>query len=202
MNLQHISLTASELKAIEDHKHYLSQRRGVEVTIEDAIRDFLVHYAAAWRREKMRRDNDEQRQEIEKHKWLLSEKEGRDVGRAVAAHEWCERFAHVWRAERESLERNGFLRTTVAVTTEHFHLRPASALTQLAEEFACEIYVHKPGMSCCNFVLQGKTYVNVKSILTLMSLGVARGDELEFLLTGLQAGDVLKKIALVVNQAE
>ena len=58
MNLQHISLTASELKAIEDHKHYLSQRRGVEVTIEDAIRDFLVHYAAAWRTPRGQRRKD------------------------------------------------------------------------------------------------------------------------------------------------
>ena len=46
-------LTPSELKAIEDHKYFLSQERGAEVSIEEAIGDFLRRYAESWRREKV-----------------------------------------------------------------------------------------------------------------------------------------------------
>src|SRR5664280_639883 len=99
------NLTAAELKAIEEHKYYLSQRRGAEVTIEEASADFLQNFADDWRQEKLRRDNLEQREEIEKHKYLRSLEEGRDIGRSSAAEEWCQKYAHIWRAERESLKK-------------------------------------------------------------------------------------------------
>jgi len=79
------NLTAAELKAIEEHKYYLSQQRGTEVSIEEAIEDFVQHFAEDWRQEKLRRDNLEQRDEIEKHKYLRSMAEGRDIGRSSAA---------------------------------------------------------------------------------------------------------------------
>lgn len=128
------NLTAAELKAIEEHKYYLSQRRGTEVTIEEAIADFVQNYAADWRNEKLRRDNQEQRQEIEKHKYLRSLQEGRDIGKTSAAEEWCQKYAHIWRAEHESLERNGFKRVLVTIQNKDgLHLRPASAVAGLGK---------------------------------------------------------------------
>ena len=38
------------------------------MTIEDAIADFIEHFAEDWRQEKLKRDNQEQRQEIEKNR--------------------------------------------------------------------------------------------------------------------------------------
>ena len=48
------NLTAAELRAIEEHKYYLSQQRGTEVSIEEAIDDFIQHFAEDWRKEKLR----------------------------------------------------------------------------------------------------------------------------------------------------
>src|SRR5260221_3109669 len=103
-----VNLTAAELKAVEEHKYFLSQSRGREVTIEEAIADFVKHYEDDWRREKLRRDNLAQREEIERHKYLRSQEVGHDIGRSSAAAEWCGKYAHIWRAEHESLEENGF----------------------------------------------------------------------------------------------
>src|SRR6266478_5662726 len=120
-----INLTAAELKAIEEHKYFLSRERNTEVTIEEAIADFVQNVAEDWRREKLRRDNEDQRREIEKHKYLRSREEGRDIGRRPAAEEWCQKYAHIWRAERESLKQNGFQRVRVIVQNQDgLHLRP------------------------------------------------------------------------------
>lgn len=190
------NLTAAELKAIEEHKYYLSQRRGAEVTIEEASADFVQHFADDWRREKLRRDNLEQREEIEKHKYLRSLEEGRDIGRRSAAEEWCQKYAHIWRAERESLERNGFERIWVSIENKAgLHLRPVSAVAALATQFDCDIYVHKDGMVFYNFLLEGRPYMNVRSILGFLSLGAALGDKLEFIATGAQARQALEALA-------
>ena len=186
------NLTAAELKAIEEHKYYLSQRRGAEVTIEEAIADFVQHFADDWRQEKLRRDNLEQRKEIEKHKYLRSKEEGRDIGRSSAAEEWCQKYAHIWRAERESLERNGFKKLQVTVQNKGgLHLRPASSVAGLGAKFDCDIYVHREGMPYYNFLLEGRPYMNVRSILGILSLGAALGDKLEFIATGAQAEQAL-----------
>jgi len=87
MNNKRYNLTPAELKAIQDHKYYLSQQRGSEVTIEETIEDFLKRFQNKWRQEKFLRDNHDQRQEIDRHKWLRSEREGHDIGSAVAASE-------------------------------------------------------------------------------------------------------------------
>jgi phosphotransferase system HPr (HPr) family protein len=194
------NLTPAELKAIQDHKYYLSQQRGVEVTIEEAIEDFLNRFAADWRREKMRRDNLDQRHEIERHQWFRSEKAGRDIGRATAASEWCDGFAHIWRAERESLERNGFQRLSVTVKTAHgVHMRPWSAVAQLAGQYDCELYVHKDGMPYWNFLLEGRPFVNVKSVLSFLSMGIALGDAVEFIATGPHANEALIALAQLLT---
>lgn len=203
MDIRTRNLTPAELKAIQDHKYYLSQQRGVEVTIEEALEDFLKRFADDWRREKLRRDNLDQRQEIERHKWLRSEMERRDVGRAVAASEWCAQFAHVWRAERESLERNGFVRLAVVIRNpRELHLRPLSNIGKLATQFECDIYVHKPnGMPYYNFMLEGRPYMNVKSLLGFLSLGLAMDDTLEFIASGAQAGQALEAIAKLLHES-
>jgi phosphotransferase system HPr (HPr) family protein len=190
------NLTAAELKAIEEHKYYLSQRHGAEVTIEEATADFVQHFANDWRREKLRRDNLEQREEIEKHKYLRSLEEGRDIGRSSAAEEWCQKYAHIWRAERESLKKNGFERIYVTIENkEGLHLRPVSAVAALATQFDCDLYVHKEGMVYYNFLLEGRPYMNVRSILGFLSLGTTLGDKLEFIATGAQAGPALEALA-------
>ncbi|MCX7887789.1 MAG: HPr family phosphocarrier protein [Verrucomicrobiae bacterium] len=200
MDPSQINLTPAELKAVQEHRQRLCQQRGTEVSIEEAIRDFLQRFAEDWRREKMRLDNEEQRKEIERYKWLRSEKEGHDIGRAVAAREWCEKFAHIWRAERESLERNGFQRLSIVVKTEHgLHMRPNSAVAQLAGRFNCELYVHKDGMPYWAFLLEGRPFVNVKSILTLLTMGIKKGDTLEFIASGPQANEALIALAQLLT---
>jgi phosphocarrier protein HPr len=187
------NLTAAELKAIEEHKYYLSQKRKTEVTIEEAI---VEKFAKDWRNEKLRRDNLEQRQEIEKHKYLRSLEEGRDIGKSSAAEEWCQKYAHIWRAERESLDRNGFKKVRVIIQNkEGLHLRPVSAVAELAAKFDCDIYVHREGMSYYNFLLEGRPYMNVRSVLGVLSIGAAVGDTLEFIATGTQATEALKTLA-------
>jgi len=192
MKGQAANLTAAELKAIEEHKYYLSQQRGTEVAIEEAIDDFVGRFAEDWQREKLRRDNLEQRQEIEKHQYLRSLAEGRDIGRSSAAEEWCQKYAHIWRAEHESLERNGFKRALVTVHNEDgLHLRPVSAVASLVSKYDCDVYVHKDNMQYYNFLLEGRPYMNVRSILGLLSVGAALGDTLEFIATGSQAEQAL-----------
>ena len=198
------NLTAAELKAIEEHKYYLSQRRKTEVTIEEAIADFVQNYAKDWRNEKLRRDNLAQRQEIEKHKYLRSKEEGRDIGKSSAAEEWCQKYAHIWRTEHESLDQNGFKKVRVTIQNKDgLHLRPVSAVAGLAAKFDCDIYVHREGMLHYNFLLEGRPYMNVRSILGVLSIGAALGDTLEFIATGSQSADALKALAdLLANDGK
>jgi phosphotransferase system HPr (HPr) family protein len=201
MTGQATNLTAAELRAIEEHKYYLSQQRGAEVAIEDAIDDFVRHFALDWQQEKLRRDNLDQREEIEKHKYLRSLAEGRDIGRHSAAEEWCQKYAHIWRSERESLERNGFKSVLVTIQNRNgLHLRPVSAVASLAAKFDCDIYVHRESMPYYNFLLEGRPYMNVRSILSLLSMGTALGDKLEFIATGSQAEEALQALAELLTK--
>jgi phosphotransferase system HPr (HPr) family protein len=196
MKGQSTNLTAAELKAIEEHKYYLSQQRGTEVSIEEAIDDFVQHFAEDWRKEKLRRDNLAQRDEIEKHKYLRSMAEGRDIGGSSAAEEWCQKYAHIWRKERESLQRNGFESILVTIhNKDGLHLRPVSAVAALAAQFDCDIYVHKDGMTYYNFLLDGRPYMNVRSILGLLSVGTVLGDTLVFIAAGSQAVPALRALS-------
>ena len=195
-----INLTPAELQAIEGHKYFLSQQRGCEVSIDEAIEDFTTHFAADWAVEKLRRDNLDQRGEIERHKYLRSVAEGRDIGRTVAATEWCQQYAHIWRAERESLQRNGFVRLAVVIRNPHeLHLTPISGIGRLATQYDCDIYVHKDGMPYYNFLLEGQAYMNVKSIIGFLSMGVALGDTLDFIATGAQATHALEAIGRLLT---
>lgn len=194
------SLTAAELHAIETHKYFLSKERGCEVSIEEAIGDFLRRYAESWRREKARQDNRAQLEEIERHKYLRSAAEGHDVGEA-AAEEWCTHYAPIWRAERESLERNGFRRLDVRVrNAAGMHLRPWSRAARLAASFDCDVYVHSPGMPVWNFVLDGRPFMNVKSVIAVLSIGTEMGDTLEFIAMGKDADAALTALRELIER--
>lgn len=95
--VERVELDASELRAIEEHKWYLSEESGKEVTIEEAIHDFAARYRALWSGSKLRQENTEQLGEIEKHQWYRSQEEGRDIGKEQAAAEWILRFAELCR---------------------------------------------------------------------------------------------------------
>lgn len=200
MDVKNINLMPAELQAILEHRRTMSAAHGVTVSLEEAIKHFVEHYEFDWLREKQRRDMTAQRQEIEKHKYLQSEKEGRDIGKARAAEEWCAKYAPIWRAEHESLERNGFLKVSVVVQDEGgLHLRPASTLASIVQQYDCDVYMHRVDMEYFNFILQGKKYLNVKSVLCLLTLKAEKGEELELIATGAQARIALEKIVACIG---
>jgi phosphotransferase system HPr (HPr) family protein len=197
-----IDLTPAELRAIEEHKYFLSLERRAEVSIGEAIRDFLDRFLKDWRREKTRRDLQEQIHAIERHRQARSAAAGGDVDHAVVAEEWCEKYAHIWRAERESLERNDFRRVVVVSRNPAgLHLRPWSLVARTAGVFDCDVYVHKDGMPYWNFLLEGRPFMNVKSVIALLSMGVELGDTLEFIAIGAQAEPALAALRELVERA-
>lgn len=202
MNISDTNLTPAELQAIFEHQRAMSLAQGSEVSFESAIEDFMKHCRVVWLREKQHRDSQEQIQEIEKHKYFRSIEEKHDIGRTLAAEEWCQKYAQLWRAERESLERNGFLQARVTLQSEKgLHVQPAATLARMAQKYDCNVYLHHARMDLCNFVLQGKEYLNIKSILGLISMSAAKGDVIEIISTGPQAKKALDEIARYINEA-
>ncbi len=201
MNIKEINLTPAELSAILDHRRRMAAKHKTDISIEEAIEHFILHVRADWLKEKQHRDTQDQREEIEKHKYFRSQNEGRDIGKAAAAEEWCAKYAHIWRAERESLERNGFLKAEVVIRSEHeLHIKPASTLAILAAQFDCEVYLHRGQMDYYNFILQGRKYMNVKSILGLLSVAAKKGEALEFIAAGPEAQSALDAIVDLINR--
>jgi phosphotransferase system HPr (HPr) family protein len=197
-----VNLTPAELHAIQEHKYFLSLERGAEVSIEEAIQSFLRRFAEDWRREKARRDSLAQRSEIERLQHLRATEEGRLLDPSAAAEHWCERYAAIWRAERESLERNGFQCMKVTVRNpEALHVRPWSAVATTVASYDCDVYVHTARMPYCNFRLEGRPFMNVKSVVGMLSLGIALGDTLEFIAMGAQAGPALARLRTMVGEA-
>ena len=203
MDAKQINLIPSELAAIEEHKYFMSLREGREVSIEDAINDFVEKYRTDWLREKQRRDSEEQIREIEKHKWVRSSEEGYDIGSGAASEEWIGKYAHIWREEKESLQSHGFLAARLVVENEEgLHIKPASKLAEIAFGHDCDMYVHRKGMQFYNFVLNGKEYVNVKSVLSLLHLDAAKGEEIDFIATGAQAKEALDAVTRLLSEWE
>jgi len=200
VDVKKVDLIPSELAAIETHKYFMSVNQSREVSIEEAIEDFIEKYRADWLREKQRLDNEEQMREIERHKYLRSTEAGYDIGSRVASQEWIVNYAHIWREEKESLQAHGFLRVDLTVQNkEGLHLGPASRLSEIARSYDCDLYVHRKGMEYYNLVLNRKEYVNVKSVLSILQLDAARGEELEFIATGAQAKDALDAVKLLLD---
>ena len=193
-------LTAAETAAIVRHQEALSKKAGREVDFDEAMKDFLAEWRHAWESEKLARDNAEQIKEIERHKWIESEKVGHDIGEKKAVEDWIRKHARIWRAERESLRRNGWEVLKVKVGIEKgLHMRPSSTLAAIAGRFNCQLYVHRENMDVYNFRMTGKGYLNVKSLMGLLTLGAIKGDELEFIATGLQAKEALAAVSEYVS---
>ena len=88
--------TKAELREINLHKYFLSQKRGYDVGFEAARRDWEDKHSRRWREARHRAMLDLQCAEIARHKWLESEKARRDLGRE-AALDWIEKYAAKWR---------------------------------------------------------------------------------------------------------
>lgn len=197
-----IDLIPSELRAIETHKYFLSEREGREVSFEEAMIDFINNYEADFLCKKQVEDNQQQRQEIQKYKWIESEKEGHDIGSTKAAMEWIEKYGCIWREERESLEKNGFIRQSVEIRHESGAHIDIEKLAAIARTFDCDIYIHKNRMEHYNFKLFGnKEYLNVKSILSPKSLDAVHGETIELIATGGRAMDALDVSVRFLNES-
>ena len=190
--VKEIDLIPSELRAIENHKYFLSEKEGREVSFEEAMIDFINNYEADFLCKKQAEDNQEQRQEIQRYKWIESEKEGHDIGSTKAAMEWIEKYGCIWREERESLEKNGFIEQIVKIEHNSDIRIEIAKLAEIARNFNCDIYIHQSKMEHYNFKLFGKKeYLNVKSILSPKFLEALHGENVELIATGGKAADAL-----------
>lgn len=195
MSQHDINLIPSELQAIEEHKYYLSEKEGREVTIDEAILDFQRNYEESFLQAKQQMDNLAQREEIMKYKWIESEKQGHDIGARQATLEWIEKYALVWRREKESLERCGFVRRVISAHNGDESGIDMQALRDIATTFDADIYLHKDGMEFYNFLLCGrKKYLSVRSMLSRGNLDVAKGERIDLIATGSRAGEALDEV--------
>lgn len=196
-----VELDASELRAIEEHKWYLSEKSGKEVSIEEAIEDFRARYRAVWAGSKLQQENCKQLEEIEKHQWFRSQEEGRDIGKDQAATEWILRFADLWRRERDSLDANEFLEVTHAIEKDEGQLiEPASQVGDVARSYDCEVYLHFPLIGSCNFVLNGKEYLSAKSRFFPSKLAFQQGDRIELIVMGERRREAVEALRALLEQ--
>ena len=89
-------LCKAERRAVEEHKAHLVAERCCEVSFDEALSDWLEHYAKGWRAERLTGMLAKQREEILRHKWIESEKAQRDLG-SEAALDWIRNHAAQWR---------------------------------------------------------------------------------------------------------
>ncbi|HOF57380.1 MAG TPA: HPr family phosphocarrier protein [Syntrophorhabdaceae bacterium] len=198
-----IDLIPSELITIETHKYYLSQKEGREVSLEEAIVDFLINYESDFLMAKQVEDLYEQNDEIMKYKWIESEKKGYDIGTEKAAEEWVIKYGSIWREEKESLEKNRFIETKTLIQGKNSIDIEIAHLAEIAKKHDCELYIHKKMMKYYNFVLFGKKeYLNVKSILCPKYLEVNRGESVEFIATGNNARYALDETEHFIHNLE
>jgi phosphotransferase system HPr (HPr) family protein len=85
-------------------------------------------------------------------------------------------------------ERTDAERSVRIVNTEGLHARPCHEVVSIALEFECEFRV-----SCRGVEVDGR------SVMTLMTLGAARGETLFLRARGEGAGDLVERIALLVE---
>jgi phosphotransferase system HPr-like phosphotransfer protein len=200
--VKEIDLIPSELSAIETHKYFLSQREGREVSLEEAMIDFIDNYEADFLRKKQVEDNQEQNQEILKYRWIESEKEGHDIGSTKAAMEWIEKYGGIWREERESLEKNGFIEQVMEIEHKNGTRIDIAKLAEIAHNFDCDIYIHQSRMEHYNFKLfSKKEYLNVKSILSPKLLDATHGESIELIATGGRARDALEASVRSIHES-
>ena len=191
-------ISPPELAAITELKTLMSKRAGREVTVDEAIEEFLTTHRDEWQRIKFRCDNLMQIREIERHKWIESEKAGHDMGN-VAALDWTEKYAAMWRSEHDALCTYGFQTRLLVVTVAHgVHIRPNAALAAIARQYDADIYVHLEGMPYANFTLRGRPYISVKSVVGILSLGITQGSQIEVIATGVHAEQALNAVAEII----
>lgn len=89
-------LTPAEMREIERHKYFLSERAGYDIGFEAAASDWIERYGLLFRQERQAYMLNMQREEIARHTWIESEKAGCDLGRA-AALDWVLKYAATWR---------------------------------------------------------------------------------------------------------
>ena len=199
MKNRRIELDPSELKAIEGHKWYLSEQSGREVSIEEAIADFRKRYRAIWLGAKLHAENRKQIEEILRHKWNRSTEVGFDIGEERAAREWIQWFADIWRQEKESLEGNGFQEIKLEVEKdEGLGIKPAAPLSEIARTFDCDLFLHFPGMEFYNFILHGKEYLSVKSVIFPDELSFRKDDRIEFIAMGLRVPELFEELKSIL----
>ncbi|MDF2878554.1 MAG: HPr family phosphocarrier protein [Clostridia bacterium] len=81
---------------------------------------------------------------------------------------------------------------TVTLTNpQGLHARPASLLTKVVKDFKSELYFYKNGVDT-------KKY-QPKSILSVMSVGAAKGDQLTFVADGGDEKEALEAIKTFVE---
>ncbi len=178
-------LSATEFAAILSHQVSLRGRLGRSIKFLEALEDFECHHRENWAREKLLADMAEQRTEIDRYKWLASEKQGHDIGVERAQSEWVDNHAAAWRMSRESFPQNGFAEMRGRIEfPEGLHVRLASRLVDIANDFSCHVFVHNDSMQSTTVVVNGSGFVNVKSLMGLFSLGAIEGDELHFVAYG------------------
>lgn len=100
------TLPPAERVEVRSHQRRQSQARGREVTLEEALQDWLQNHAQAWREARQRECLIRQQEEILKHKWIESEKAHRDLG-SDAVFDWISKYAAEWRKlyEQEELQK-------------------------------------------------------------------------------------------------
>jgi phosphotransferase system HPr (HPr) family protein len=81
-------------------------------------------------------------------------------------------------------------------------MRPWSTIAQLASRYDCDLYLHKDGMEFWNFLLEGRPFINVKSVLSFLSMGIVMGNTVEFIATGPHASDALIALAQLLARSE
>lgn len=199
-NIKEVDLTPAELSAVIAFQAEMQKKQEAKVAFEEAMAGWIQTMGDAWRSKKFREDMEAQRKEIEKFKWIESEKAGKDIGASQAAQEWIRLYAQNWRMERESLEENGWDSVHVIVgLPQGLHMRPSSTLANIASGFPCAVYVHRDGMEVYNFMLQGMEFINVKSLMGLLTLGAGKGVMLIFIASGQDARRALSAIAEFVS---
>ncbi len=80
------------------------------------------------------------------------------------------------------------------------HVRPSGTLVGIAKKYDCSIYVHTEGMEHYNFKLNGIPFMNVSSVLSLVGLCAAKGDEITFIAYGKQAKETLDEIESLLSR--
>jgi hypothetical protein len=89
-------LTRAEIRQVEIHKWYMSQRCGYDVGFETAKADWLANHAQVFWQRRQQVMMAMQRDAINQHKWIVSEQCGCDQGRA-AVLDWIAKYAAGWR---------------------------------------------------------------------------------------------------------